>query len=261
METTGSYQSFGDLMKLTEDPTLKSCNGLKLSREYTEEELRALEGTDEEGRPIFTPEELQKMVEEAGYDAAMRQHGNDPHKRMDLCGFPKRRGFRHFFMNHDYRPEHPHAFEALNARQWVYIYGEKGTGKTSLACHLGWEYMNKHVTRKATFLSIKDWIASLMPSESKRKPIEIPQLSPFVILDDIDKFQMEKEWQGLQIFRLLDHLYREADRFHVVITSNRSIPHLKQMATNDRIGPAIDRIWEMSRTAKIQSESKRKPPQ
>jgi DNA replication protein DnaC len=223
--------------------------------------MNKLEGTDEEGRSIMTREELQRMNEDNGYDTAMREHSNDPHKRMDLCGFPRRRGFRQFFMNHDFRSEYPGAFKTLNDGNWVYIFGKKGTGKTSFACHLGWEYMSKHATRKATFLSIKDWIASLMPSENKVKPVEIPQLKPFIILDDIDKFQMEKDWQGLQIFRLLDHLYREADRFHVVITSNRSIAQLKTLATSDRTSPAIDRIWEMSRPIHIHGDSKRTPPQ
>ena len=257
---TQKYTSFKDLLAITEDRDLQECGALTLTREYPREERARLLGQDIQGRSYFTREELRKIHEEQNLDAALEEHGNDPDRRMNICGFPMRRDFRCFFMNHDFRTEYPGAFKSINSGKWVFAHGSQGTGKTSLACHLGWKFMEKHPTRKASFLSIKDWLNDMMPSpENGPRTVQLPQLKPFVILDDFDKFQ-PTDWQMLQLFRLVDYLYRRADDFHTIVTSNKSLSEIGKMSFGDRLGPTLDRIFEMSFILHLKGPSKRTSP-
>ena len=88
----------------------------------------------------------------------------------------------------------------------------------------------------------------------------MPYLPPFVILDDLEKYQ-NTDWQKLRLFDLIDYLYRRADHFHVVITSNKGLNEIDKMSKGcTRIGPALDRINEMCLQVPLTGPSYRKPP-
>ena len=261
MREVNKTVGFGNLLSITENAELKKFIASKMSREYSEAEKNKLLGLDEDGCPVISLAEVKKINEEKQLELALNKHGNDPQVRMDLGGFPRRRNYRSKFMSHDYESEYPSAFKALNKGHWLYLYGTVGTWKTSLACHLGWKYLMKYPVREVSFLSIKDWMVDLMPNEDgTTSAVEMSGLKPFVILDDIDKFQINKDFQILSLFRLIDHLYRNADNYHVVITGNKSISALYKLNYSDRFSASVDRIREMSVVVNLKGGSKREGP-
>ncbi len=254
------YTSFGDLLALTKDPDLKSIRDRKTNGNRNNGINSDLITVDHSGRPFVTPESLNQLAEEQKLEVAMLEHGNDPHTRMDLCGFPRGVKYRQRFLDYDFEREFPKAFKALNQGYWVFAYGPRGTRKTSLACYLGWQYLSKHPTRKAKFISVISWLEGMKPDSDREDVVPLPYLPPFVILDDFEKYQ-NTEWQKLRLFDLVDHLYRRADNFHVVITSNRSLQEINQQSGRcTRIVPALDRIKEMSLQVPLTGPSWRRSP-
>jgi DNA replication protein DnaC len=203
---------------------------------------------DEHGRVFCDLSVLHKIQEKDASAAAFEIHKNNPDKRQDLCGFPKLR--REFMMTYPYK-EMVKGFN-FESWDWQFLHGSNGTGKTTLACRQGWEWMKPVPARYVTFLSICEWIRSLQLSfsESDTEYVELPDLKNFVILDDFDKFQYTKEWQILQIFRLVDHLYRSDKK--VIITANKSFDEIVEKTLFDGImETAIDRIKERVRGSVI----------
>lgn len=204
--------------------------------------------TDEHGREFCDLSVLHKIQEKDASAEAFTFHQNNPDKRLDLCGFPKLS--REFMMTYPYKQK-VKGFDFDNW-DWQFLHGSPGTGKTTLACRQAWEWMKPVPARTATFLSICEWIRGLQLSYSQRDSvyIELPQLKKFVVLDDFDKFQYTKEWQILQIFRLIDHLYRSDKK--VIITANKSFKEIIEKTEFDGImDTAIDRIRERVRGSVI----------
>lgn len=254
------YARFGDLLAITNNPELKAIRQHQAVEEPNNGKSNDLITTDESGRPFVTVETLGQLAEEQRIDVAMLEHGNDPQVRMDLCGFPRKTEYRLKFMTTDYQRQYPKAFDAVNQGHWLFIHGPRGTRKTSFACHMAWKYLEKHPARKAKFISIKSWLAGMMPDSEREEAIPLPYLPPFVILDDLEKYQ-NTDWQKLQLFDLIDHLYRRSDDFYVVITSNKGLKEIDQQAPGcTRIGPALDRIKEMSLQIPLTGPSSRKSP-
>jgi len=205
---------------------------------------------DEHGREFCDLSVLHKIQEKDASAVAFEIHRNNPDKRLDLCRFPKLR--REFMLTYPYK-QMVSGFDFDNW-DWQFLHGSPGTGKTTLACRQAWEWMNPVPARSVTFLSVCEWIRILQLSFSQRDSdyefVELPDLKSFVILDDFDKFQYTKEWQILQIFRLVDHLYR-SDK-NVIITANKSFNEIVEKTLFDGImETAIDRIKERVRGSVI----------
>jgi hypothetical protein len=224
---------------------MRSKNGEKPRRIRLQDQLMK---KDEHGREFCDLSVLHKIQEKDASVEAFEIHKNDPDKRLDLCGFPKLS--RKFMFSYPYK-QMVDGFDFDNW-DWQFLHGTPGTGKTTFACRQAWEWMKPVPARSVTFLSICEWIRSLQLSFSQRDTVyvELPDLKPFVILDDFDKFQYTKEWQILQIFRLIDHLYRSDKK--VIITANKSFNEIIEKTLFDGImETAIDRIKERVRGSVI----------
>lgn len=167
--------------------------------------------------PVSQSQDVNKELAEA----ELRRHGNDPNTRLDECDFPSDRKDRKFILSHNFGP--PLDFILKNIRQtWVYIYGDAGRGKTSIAIRAVWEMIKNDPTQKATFLSVGKWTDSLM--FGKTQYLEIDKLKKVVVIDDFDKFDKQKNFQVRQLLILIEEL---KNKHFVIITSNQS---LKEMA-------------------------------
>ena len=213
---------------------------------------------DDKGREIINPVVHERILEIDSRQNAIFQHGNDPDKRLDLCGFPKKD--RKFMFEYKYQ-EVLAQFPNLDLKNstWAFIYGEIGTGKTTLAIRLAWEWMKKEPARKATFLSVSDWIEEQcqkldFTNEEQSQYPPLPRFRKYVILDDFDKVKFS-EWKMLQIFRLVDYLDRN-DR-KVIITGNRGFSELVKKANYDLdFRSAIDRIAGRTKNAILAMKGK-----
>ena len=146
---------------------------------------------------------------------AIERHGNDPDQRLDECGFPSDRRDRHFILNHNF--EDLNTLVDMAKHSWIYLYGDAGRGKTSLATRVAWELIKDHPTQRATFISVVKWMNSLMVGQSKY--IDLDRLSRVVVVDDFDKFDPQKDFQIKHLLRLIEEL---KNRHVVIITSNYS---------------------------------------
>lgn len=199
---------------------------------------------DDQGRTCITHDSLDDFHEKENREKAVKEHGNDKNKRLDLCNFPKRD--RSFMFNYDYMSVLSN-FTGLDLKKsdWLFIYGGVGTGKTTLAMRLVWEWMKPEPARKATFLSVRDWMEEQhkkldFDNENKSQYPELPSFRKYVILDDFDKIGFT-EWQMLQVFRLIDFLDRNDKK--TIITSNRGFSELfKKAKHNLDYQATLDRI-------------------
>ena len=199
---------------------------------------------DDQGRLCVTEESLEEYHEKENRQKAINEHGNDKNKRLDLCNFPKKD--RSFMFDYDYKSVLD-KFTGLDLKKsdWLFIYGGVGTGKTTLAMRLVWEWMSPEPARKATFLSVRDWMEEQhqkldFDNENKSQYPELPRFKKYVILDDFDKIGFT-EWQMLQVFRLVDFLDRNDKK--TIITSNRGFAELfKKAKHNLDYKATLDRI-------------------
>lgn len=213
---------------------------------------------DNKGREYINPDIHERMIEVDDRQKAIFQHGNDPDKRLDLCGFPKRD--RKFMFTYKYK-EVLAQFPKLDLKNstWIFMYGDIGTGKTTLAIRLAWEWMKREPVRKATFLSVRDWMEEQYQkldfnSEEQSQYPALPRFRKYVILDDFDKIKFS-EWQMLQIFRLVDYLDRNEKK--VIITSNRGFSDLVKKSNYDLdFRSAIDRIAGRTKNAILSMKGK-----
>lgn len=146
---------------------------------------------------------------------AIERHGNNPDKRLDECGFPADRRDRNFLLNHNF--EDLSTLVDMAKHSWIYLYGDAGRGKTSLATRIAWELIKDHPTQGATFLSVVKWMNSLMFGQGEY--IDLSKLSRVVVVDDFDKFDQQKDFQIRHLLRLIEEL---KNRHIVIITSNYS---------------------------------------
>ncbi|MCP4757546.1 MAG: ATP-binding protein [Proteobacteria bacterium] len=197
----------------------------------------------ENGQDVCDLKLFRKELEKDAREAAIGEHGNDPNTRCNMSGIPA--NDREFMFAYDYRNAVVGVDFERHSWDWMCLIGTNGTGKTTLATRLAWEWMKRDPVRKVTFLSIVDWIRNLQLSFGRSKydenyVEELPSFKPFVILDDFDKIQYT-EWQILQLFRLVDYLYRSDKK--VVFTCNTEFPDiLKKSDSNGNMKATIDRI-------------------
>ncbi len=137
----------------------------------------------------------------------------------------------------------------LGARNWLYLFGGYGLGKTHLAVsalkHLclnrEWE---PFLLRWSEYCSRvqQSWQSSTGESEYDlwRRPTNVTLL----VLDDID-MRSPTEWALGKLFELIDHRYRH--RLPTILTANRSLERLtdfwsRNEQTRDLAGAILSRI-------------------
>ena len=156
--------------------------------------------------------------------------------------------------------------KAVEAARWmlaggsgVFLYGEKGTGKTKLAAIIANE--RARAGSPVLFASVPDLMADIRRSFKEGTTSEAVQAvknAPFLVLDDLGAEKMT-EWVGEQLFCIVNHRYNE--QLPTVVTSNYSPTQvIAHMATVDGLGNVIDdmqgqrimsRIYEMCERVEI----------
>ncbi len=211
---------------------------------------------DEKGREYANPDIHRKVMEKDNRTKAISEHGNDKNKRLDLCGFPKRD--RDFMFSYDYKLVLKE-FTGLDIKNssWVFIYGSPGTGKTTLAMRLIWEWMKPEPARYSTFISVRDWMQEqyrIFGNEDNSEIPELPKMKRYIILDDFDKIHFT-DWQMLQMFRLVDYLDRNNKK--VIITSNHSLSELLEKSKYDlNYKATLDRVAGRTKKAILGMDGK-----
>ena len=138
-----------------------------------------------------------------------------------------------------------HAVESarwmLDGGSGVFLYGEKGTGKTKLAAIIANE--RARAGKAVLFASVPDLMADIRSSfkdGTTSEAVQAVKNTPFLVLDDLGAEKMT-EWVGEQLFCIVNHRYNE--RLQTVVTSNYSPTEIiAHMATVDRRGNVIDDI-------------------
>jgi primosome component len=136
-----------------------------------------------------------------------------------------------------------HAVESarwmLDGGSGVFLYGEKGTGKTKLAAIIANE--RARAGKPVLFASVPDLMADIRASFDGGKTAETVQAvkeTLFLVLDDLGSEKMS-EWVGEQLFCIVNHRYNEM--LPTVVTSNYNPTQIiRRMATVDRGGNVID---------------------
>jgi primosomal protein DnaI len=147
----------------------------------------------------------------------------------------------------------------------LFLYGEKGTGKTKLAAIIANE--RARAGSLVLFASVPDLMADIRASFDGGKTAETVQTvkeTPFLVLDDLGSEKMS-EWVGEQLFCIVNHRYNE--QLPTVVTSNYNPTQIiRRMATVDRGGNVIDdmqgqrimsRIYEMCERVEIRGKDYR----
>ena len=136
--------------------------------------------------------------------------------------------------------------KAVEAARWmladgrgVFLYGEKGTGKTKLAAIIANERAG--TGKPVLFASVPDLMADIRASFASggtSERVQAVKATPFLVLDDLGAEKMT-EWVGEQLFCIVNHRYNE--QLPTVVTSNYSPTQIiRHMATVDRGGNVID---------------------
>ena len=137
--------------------------------------------------------------------------------------------------------------KAVEAARWmladggrgVFLYGEKGTGKTKLAAIIANERAG--AGKPVLFASVPDLMADIRASFASggtSERVQTVKETPFLVLDDLGAEKMT-EWVGEQLFCIVNHRYNE--QLPTVVTSNYSPTQIiRHMATVDRGGNVID---------------------
>lgn len=146
----------------------------------------------------------------------LSRHNNDPNIRLDECGFPEDRADRSFLLNKDFGDDLDYILNNIRSH-WIYLHGDPGLGKTSLAIRSAWELIKDNPVEKATFLSVAKWTDSLKVGKEEYLPLS--KLRRVVVIDDFDKFDQRKNFQIRQLLLLVEEL---KNRHLVVFTSNYS---------------------------------------
>lgn len=121
----------------------------------------------------------------------------------------------------------------------LFLYGEKGTGKTKLAAIIANERAG--AGKPVLFASVPDLMADIRASFASggtSERVQAVKETPFLVLDDLGAEKMT-EWVGEQLFCIVNHRYNE--QLPTVVTSNYSPTQIiRHMATVDRGGNVID---------------------
>lgn len=177
-------------------------------------------------------EELQNDRDEK----AIAVHGNDPNRRLDLYGFPMDRKDRKFIFNHNFGEYLSKGLEHIH-NHWIFLFGDKGRGKTALGTRLIWEMIKDKPSVGATFISVNSFTHVVNDEEAE---FDMGSIKPYVLLDDFDTFDPSKEFRVRQMLRLIEKL---KNNHKVIITSNRSLPEIfSQNADHVKFPALLDRI-------------------
>ena len=136
-----------------------------------------------------------------------------------------------------------HAVESarwmLDGGSGVFLYGEKGTGKTKLAAIIANE--RARAGKAVLFASVPDLMADIRSSfkdGTTSEAVQAVKNTPFLVLDDLGAEKMT-EWVGEQLFCIVNHRYNEM--LPTVVTSNYNPTQIiRRMATVDGKGNVID---------------------
>jgi DNA replication protein DnaC len=206
---------------------------------------------DNQGRYFVNLGDIKKELQKDANKKAFEWHKNNPDIRLDECEFPKNKKDRAFALSHDFGDDLRKVINGLK-EGWVFISGDYGNGKTSLAIRVCWEYMKLRYSLRPQFLTVNAWINSLMPGEEAQS---INDMRRLVVLDDFDKFSIKKEFQVRSVLRLIEHLIH-MDR-KVIITANYSITELTKRSNDMDFKVLMDRIRGKCSSIDMRGKSKR----
>lgn len=122
------------------------------------------------------------------------------------------------------------AVTLTHGKDWAYLTGCVGSGKTHTACGILRGYIAKNVSSfghgamfsppRTAFLTAADYLARVKASyDGERSGVFRLRSVPFLVLDDLGQEQ-PTQWAVLQIFELINHRYNEM--LPTVITSQFS---------------------------------------
>ncbi len=177
---------------------------------------------DKQGRTFMDIKEVRETSMKTERETSLQWHKNDPNIRLDDCDFPKDRQDRGFLLSHDFGLRLNFLTEIITKgrkdrkgklRNWAYLHGQSGLGKTAICIRAIWEVMKKDPAAKATYISINAWVNDQMLEGSQTTP----PLRKLVLLDDFDKFNTRKEFQVRAVLRLVEQL-KDRDS-HVLLTT------------------------------------------
>lgn len=176
--------------------------------------------TDDQGRVFLDVSEAIENDDKVKRQMAIARHGNSFNARLDECGFPFDRKDRKFILTHVFGEPLDFIMANIN-KTWIYLYGDPGRGKTSLAIRAVWEMIKNYPEREATFISVGKWMKSLQAGNQEY--IDLSKMKRIVVIDDYDKFDKSKDFQIRQLLLLIEEL---KNRHLVIITSNHSLEEM-----------------------------------
>jgi DNA replication protein DnaC len=150
------------------------------------------------------------------------------------------------------------AYPPLDGKLWLYLYGDTGRGKTTIAQAILTEWAARHELPGAWYVNVSTLLQGLKSSFDRRDgaPLEGAQLPSeilkpvrtrrLVVLDDLGTEQQAVSgWARATLYELLNHRY--AERLPTIITSN-----LQPIAAIARFGgDAIEQDRIVSRIAEM----------
>lgn len=145
------------------------------------------------------------------------------------------------------------SFEVLKQGIGIYLFGNKGTGKSLLTACMGNALMQKlHTVLYTNFKEIKKQIIN-----SNNEFVEQLSKVDFLFIDDIGKQRVQKNnedlWLQEEVFELINNRY--IHNMPVIFTSNYSLEELVRDRGFD--DATVDRIMEMCEIMKITGQSYR----
>lgn len=146
--------------------------------------------------------------------------------------------------------------EALTDGRGLYIFGDRGNGKTKAACSVLKAYVARHTSESgwcsARFMSASRWLDSIQDtygrwSASAEDAFQRAAGVNFLVLDDIGKVGSRvSEWSVGKLFRLVDERYN--DKKTTVFTSRYKLSGLAQRLAvegdDETPGDMVSRIRE-----------------
>ena len=163
-------------------------------------------------------------------------------KNMDFNSYDKIRNESAFNKSYDYA-KHVRSIE----KNWLYLYGGYGLGKTHMAVSILKYIAMRHMIR-VEMMNWAEYCESVQmswndPSLKEKTNIETYKNTDCLLIDDIDK-QSAKEWSMDRLYVLIDHRYKY--RYPTIITANRNLKDLlilwKTKEIEDRAKAIVSRV-------------------
>lgn len=132
----------------------------------------------------------------------------------------------------------------------MYLFGPKGTGKTTAACRVLKAYVREHQANgwvSARFVSVPDWLASMRGvwGNQEEEAFQRASRCRLLVLDDIGKGK-PTGWAIERLFRLVDSRYNSARP--TIYTSQYDLGELGERCTVDgdteTADAMVSRIYE-----------------